>query len=158
MPDVTAAGARLFAENIAILENIGITVILTGVEPGSDVLKSLYAHIDKAQKVRQFAMLDDAIEWAEDQVIYRYGGFTNTTETTHLSEQALLSDLTASEIATLIEFSTTRHYQAGAENHRLRRTGQLDLFHSARPWSASSCRAACVLRRSGPAWNSARWR
>jgi glutaminase len=115
VPDVTAAGARLLAENIAILENIGVTVILTGFEPGSDVLKSLYAHIDQKQKVRQFALLDEAIEWAEDQVIYRYGGFTNTTETTHLSEQALLSDLSAEEIATLIEFSTARHYQAGAK-------------------------------------------
>lgn len=115
VPDVTAAGLRLFAENIAILENIGVTVILTGFEPGSDVLKSLYAHIDKKQKVRQFALLDEAIEWAEDQVIYRYGGFTNTTETTLLNEQALLSNLSAEEIATLIEFSTTRHYQAGAK-------------------------------------------
>ena len=115
VPDVTAAGARLLAENIAILENIGVTVILTGFEPDSDVLKSLFTHIDKKQRVRQFALLDEAIEWAEDQVIYRYGGFTNTTEMTHLSEQALLTDLSAEEIATLIEFSTTRHYPAGAK-------------------------------------------
>lgn len=115
VPDVTAAGARLLAENLAILENIGVTVILTGFEPGSEVLKSLHAHIDKKQRVRQFALLDEAIEWAEDQVIYRYGGFTNIAESTHLSEQALLSDLSAGEIATLIEFSTTRHYHAGAK-------------------------------------------
>ena len=115
VPDVTAAGARLLGENLAILENIGVTSILTGFEAGSDVLKALRAHIDKTQKVRQFALLDEAIEWAEDQVIYRYGGFTNTAETTHLSEQALLSGLSGDEIATLIEFSTTRHYQAGAK-------------------------------------------
>lgn len=115
VPNVSAAGARLFGENLTILGNIGVTVILTGFDPGSEVLKSLYAFIDKTSKVREFPLLDEAIEWAEDQVIYRYGGFTNTIETTHLSEQALLSNLTEDEIATLAKFSTTRHYQAGAK-------------------------------------------
>lgn len=115
VPNVSAAGARLFGENLTILGNIGVTVILTGLDPGSEVLKSLYAFIDKTSKVREFPLLDEAIEWAEDQVIYRYGGFTNTIETTHLSEQALLSNLTEDEIATLAKFSTTRHYQAGAK-------------------------------------------
>lgn len=115
VPDVTAAGARLLGENLAILENVGVTAILTGFEPNSDVLRALRAHIDKSQKVRQFALLDEAIEWAEDQVIYRYGGFTTVTESTHLSEQALLSGLSAEEIATLVEFSATRQYPAGAK-------------------------------------------
>ena len=42
--------------------------------------------------MRRFALLDEAIEWAEDQVIYRYGGFTTSKETAHLGEQALLAD------------------------------------------------------------------
>jgi len=115
VPNVSAAGARLFGENLTILGNIGVTAILTGFDSGSEVLKSLYAFIEKTSRVRQFQLLDDAIEWAEDQVIYRYGGFSNTVETTHLSEQALLSNLTEDEIATLTRFSTTRHYQAGAK-------------------------------------------
>jgi glutaminase len=115
VPNVSAAGARLFGENLTILGNIGVTAILTGFDSGSEVLKSLYAFIEKTSRVRQFQLLDDAIEWAEDQVIYRHGGFTNTVETTHLSEQALLSNLTEDEIATLTRFSTTRHYQAGAK-------------------------------------------
>ncbi|MCF2521271.1 glutaminase A [Bradyrhizobium sp. G127] len=115
VPNVSAAGARLFGENLTILGNIGVTAILTGFDSGSEVLKSLYAFIEKTSRVRQFQLLDDAIEWAEDQVIYRHGGFTNTVETTHLSEQALLSNLTEDEIATLTRFSTTRYYQAGAK-------------------------------------------
>ena len=115
VPDVTTAGARLLGENLAILENVGVTAILTGFEPNSDVLRALHAHIDKSQRVRQFALLDEAIEWAEDQIIYRYGGFTNAAESTHLNEQALLAGLSTNEIATLIEFSTTRHYAAGAK-------------------------------------------
>jgi len=63
--------------------------------------------------LRRFALLDDAIEWAEDQVIYRYGGFTSSKETSHLGEQALLADLELEEIAALAELSTARRYQAG---------------------------------------------
>lgn len=115
VPDITAAGIRLLGENLTILAGIDVTVILTGFEPESDVLKSLYASAAETRKVRRFTSLDNAIEWAEDQVIYRYGGFTNTTETTHLSEQALLANLSAEEVDTLVKFSTTRHYQAGAK-------------------------------------------
>lgn len=113
VPDVTVAGARLFGENLAILESIGVTVILAGLENGSDVLKILHSCTEDAKRLRQFGMLDDAIEWAEDQLIYRYGGFTEDTEATHLSEQALLANLTPSEIAALAVLSTPRHYQPG---------------------------------------------
>jgi glutaminase len=57
--------------------------------------------------------LDDAIEWAEDQVIYRHGGFTPLKETSHLGEQALLAELSADEITALVELSTARRYEAG---------------------------------------------
>jgi glutaminase len=87
VPDVTTAGVQLLGENLTILGNAGVTAILTG--------------------------LDDAIEWAEDQVVYRYGGFTTQKETSHLGEQALLADLAADEIAALAELSTTRRYEAG---------------------------------------------
>jgi glutaminase len=63
--------------------------------------------------LRRFALLDEAIEWAEDQVIYRYGGFTASKETSHLGEQALLAELAPDEIAALAELSTTRRYDAG---------------------------------------------
>ena len=46
-----------------------------------------------AQLVRYFQLLDDAIEWAEDQVIFRYGGFEYHGSTSHLNEQALLDGL-----------------------------------------------------------------
>ena len=58
-------------------------------------------------------LLDEAIEWAEDQIIYRYGGFTASKETAHLGEQALLAELSPEEIAALADLSTTRRYEAG---------------------------------------------
>jgi hypothetical protein len=74
---------------------------------------AIFARISDLGRLRRFALLDEAIEWAEDQIIYRYGGFTSSKETSHLGEQALLADLAADEIAALAELSTARRYEAG---------------------------------------------
>jgi glutaminase len=113
VPDLTAAGAQLLSENLTLLGNTGVTAILTGLEATSAVWTEIRARMAEPQRLRRFALLDDAIEWAEDQVIYRYGGFTSSKETSHLGEQALLADLAADEIAALAELSTTRRYEAG---------------------------------------------
>ena len=63
--------------------------------------------------VRDFYLLDAAIEWAEDQVVYRYGGAIDFHETTELSEQPLLAGLTPEELADLASLGTIRTYQAG---------------------------------------------
>jgi glutaminase len=113
VPDITAAGARLLGENLTILGNNGITAILTGFEAASPVWEAVCAQTAEPRRLRRFALLDDAIEWAEDQVIYRHGGFTPLKETSHLGEQALLAELSADEIAALAELSTARRYEAG---------------------------------------------
>ena len=113
VPDITAAGAQLLGEKLATLGNTGVTAILTGVEPTSAVWTAVRERTAEPQRLRRFALLDEAIEWAEDQVIYRYGGFTAVKETSHLGEQALLAGLAADEIAALAELSTERHYEVG---------------------------------------------
>ncbi len=113
VPDLTAAGAQLLGENLTILGNAGVTAILTGLEATSAVWTAIRARTADPQRLRRFALLDEAIEWAEDQIIYRYGGFTSSKETSHLGEQALLADLAADEIAALAELSTARRYEAG---------------------------------------------
>jgi glutaminase len=113
VPDVTAAGAQLLGENLTILGNAGVITILTGLEANSAVWTAVCTRTAEPQRLRRFALLDDAIEWAEDQLIYRYGGFTTQKETVHLGEQALLADLAADEIAALAELSTPRRYEAG---------------------------------------------
>jgi glutaminase len=113
VPDMTAAGAQLLGENITILGNGGVTAILTGLEASSAVWKAIAGRVAEPRRLRRFALLDEAIEWAEDQVIYRYGGFTASKETSHLGEQALLADLEPDEIAALAELSTARRYEAG---------------------------------------------
>jgi glutaminase len=121
VPDITAAGARLLGENLTILGNAGVTSILTGFEATSPVWEAIRTCAAEERKLRRFVLLDDAVEWAEDQVIYRHGGFTPLKETSHLGEQALLAELTADEIAALAELSAVRTYETG---QRILRAGE----------------------------------
>jgi glutaminase len=113
VPDITAAGAELLGETLTALGNAGVTTILSGFEGTSPVWSAIAARTAEPRRLRRFALLDDAIEWAEDQVIYRFGGFTDLKECAHLGEQALLAELDADEIAAIVKLSTTRHYAAG---------------------------------------------
>jgi glutaminase len=113
VPDMTAAGARLLGENLTILGYAGITTILTGFDVTSPVWRAIYAQTADPKRLRRFTLLDEAIEWAEDQVIYRYGGFTAVKDTAHFGEQALLADLASDEIAALATLATARRYDAG---------------------------------------------
>jgi glutaminase len=100
-------------ETLTALDNAGITTILSGFEETSAVWAAISARTAEPRRLRRFALLDDAIEWAEDQVIYRFGGFTDVKESAHLGEQALLAELDTDEIAAIVELSTTRYYNAG---------------------------------------------
>ncbi len=115
VPDVTMAGSRLLASSIKTLQGIGVTVIISGVEATSNLISTVLSLTSNDNKPRHFTLIDDAIEWAEDQIIYRLGGFTNPKETSHLKEQALLADLSASEIEAISALATTRHYKAGQQ-------------------------------------------
>jgi glutaminase len=113
VPDITAAGAELLGETLTALGNAGVTTILSGFEETSAVWAAIAARTADPRRLRRFALLDDAIEWAEDQVIYRFGGFTDVKESAHLGEQALLAELDTDEIAAIVGLSTTRRYAAG---------------------------------------------
>lgn len=110
---VTRAAARLLAEGFRELEAFGTTTVVSGVEHSSAIWQALGEWTDGIASLRDFHLLDDAIEWAEDQVVYRHGGSLDSTELTELSEQALLAGLTAEEIAALAKLGTARAYQPG---------------------------------------------
>ena len=113
VPDITMAGARLLAENLAVLIGHGVTPILTGFERTSSLGRALTAATTNLQPLRWFDLLDDAIEWAEDQVIYRYGGFETVHNAVELGEQTLLSGLEARDIAALEAVSVLRVFKKG---------------------------------------------
>jgi glutaminase len=110
---MTRAGARLFAEGFRELAGFNVTVILSGIERASPQWQAIAEWTGGATNVRNYHLLDDAIEWAEDQVVYRHGGVIDAIEMTELSEQALLAGLTAEELAALAALGTIRTYRPG---------------------------------------------
>jgi glutaminase len=115
VPDITAAGARLLGENMTHLAEIGVMSILSGFNKTSPLWREFASWADDIPKLHLFEALDNAIEWAEDQVIYRYGGFVPLQVTTDLGDQALLAGLTADEIVGLKKLMTVRRYPTGQQ-------------------------------------------
>jgi glutaminase len=110
---VTRAAGRLLAEGFRELASFGVTAILAGIERTSAEWQTITEWTGRLSNVRNFRLLDDAIEWAEDQIVYRHSGAIDTHEVTELSEQALLAGLTPNELADLAELGTIRTYEAG---------------------------------------------
>jgi glutaminase len=110
---VTRAGARLLAEGFRELASFNVTAVLSGIKRSSSEWKIITEWTDALSNVRNFPLLDDAIEWAEDQIVYRHGGAIEAVEMTELSEQPLLAGLSADELARLASLGAIRTYQAG---------------------------------------------
>jgi glutaminase len=110
---MTRAGARLLAEGFRELAAFNVTVILSGIKRSAPEWKVIGEWADGLSNLRNYYLLDDAIEWAEDQIVYRHGGAIESTEVTELSEQPLLAGLTAEELAQIVSLGTIRTYHAG---------------------------------------------
>jgi len=110
---MTRAGARLLAEEFRELARLHVTVILSGIKRSSADWKVIKEWAGGISNLRDFYLLDAAIEWAEDQVVYRHGGAIDFHEITELSEQPLLAGLTSEELAGLAALGTIRSYRPG---------------------------------------------
>jgi glutaminase len=110
---ITAAGGLLLADSLGQLTGGATTAIVAGIDKGSQVDDIVGPLITDLPGVRSFSVLDQAIEWAEDQVIFRYGGYVTRKDNSHLREQALLAGLTDEELAALTVLGTTRTFKIG---------------------------------------------
>ena len=110
---MTRAGARLLAEEFRELARLHVTVILSGIKRSSTDWKMIKEWTGGISNLRDFYLLDAAIEWAEDQVVYRHGGAIDFHDITELSEQPLLAGLTSEELAGLAALGTIRSYRPG---------------------------------------------
>src|SRR5260370_26435901 len=110
---MTRAGARLLAEEFAESAVFNGTVIRSGIKRSSADWKMIKERTGGISNLRDFYLLDIAIEWAEDQVVYRHSGAIDFHETTELSEQPLLAGLSAKEIEDLAPSGTMRSYRSG---------------------------------------------
>ena len=155
---LTRDGARLLADGIRELDRLGVTTILSGVKRQSAMGTTIGEWTGGISNLRDFYLLDEAIEWAEDQVVYRHGGDIDCSDVAQLSEQALLQGLTAEEIAALAAIGSSRNYGAGERIIAAGDAAPRRCFSCVAAPSASSCAAAPGWRRSPPAWCSAKWR
>lgn len=110
---ITTAGGVLLADLLRNLIAQSGTVILSGLEPKSPVWATIGQSIRDRPGVRVFSLLDQAIEWAEDQIVVRHGGGLGAKGHSDLKEQAMLTGLTDDELAGLATLGTARHYRAG---------------------------------------------
>ncbi len=110
---MTRAGARLLAEGFRELAVLHITAIISGIKRGSPQWEPLDEWVKGSSNLRNYPLLDDAIEWAEDQIVYRHGGSIDQIEATELSEQSLLAGLSPDELAMLASLGTLQTYHPG---------------------------------------------
>jgi len=108
---MTPAGARLLAEEFQELAAYHVTVIVSGIKRADAEWQPIAERTASLPNLRYYFLLDAAIEWAEDQVVFRHGGSIDFFETTELSEQPLLAGLTDVELSDLASLGAIRTYQ-----------------------------------------------
>jgi glutaminase len=113
VPSITKAAARLLADSLNDLIAADTTVILCGMDSRSPVGAAIQQFTEPLLKLRKFTTLDDAIEWAEDQIIYRYGGYGRLNDPTMMREQQLVAGLMDAEIEALATLMVPRTYSSG---------------------------------------------
>jgi len=118
---MTPAGTRLLAEALRELAAFRVTVIFSGIRRSSVEWKIITGRTGDVSNVRNYYLLDTAIEWAEDQIVYRHGGAIDFHDTTELAEQPLLAGLATEELAELNALAKVRTYQQG---ERILSTGE----------------------------------
>jgi glutaminase len=110
---ISQAAATLLGEHMADLTKCQVTTVFSGILPESSLAAIITKHMKGNERTRWFPTLDKSIEWAEDQVIYRYGGFTDLEECADLSKQALLANLALDEIDELTKLAAPRAFKTG---------------------------------------------
>ena len=110
---ITTAGALLLADMVRGLKATGTNVILAGLPTKQETWATITPLVGDIAQLNVFSLLDEAIEWAEDQIIVRHGGERAPGASADLKEQAILVGLTANELAQLADLGIVRHYNAG---------------------------------------------
>jgi glutaminase len=110
---ITTAGALLLADMLRSLKAAGTNVILAGLPPKLETWATISPLVRDIVQLNVFSLLDEAIEWAEDQVIVRHGGGMAGKANADLKDQAILVGLTENELARLANLGIVRRYSAG---------------------------------------------
>lgn len=113
VPSVSDAALRLLTDILEDLARGNVEVVFSGAPKGTAVEQSLSACLPERSGVRSIALLDEAIEWAEDYIIHSQTGDLDIGKSVDLLEQELLAGLEKDELATLAGLMVQREYRTG---------------------------------------------
>lgn len=113
VPSVSESALRLLADILDDLVRAGADVVFSGIPKGTPVEQSLSAWLPERPGMRNIALLDEAIEWAEDRIIQNQTGGLDLGQPVDLAEQALVAGLEADELAALAGLMERREYRTG---------------------------------------------
>jgi len=113
VPMISSGAAKMLADFLGSLHALGSTPVLSGIDRNSLIWSWITGHLRKDMRLRDFARLDEAIEWGEDQIIFRFGGFTNLMDTTDLAQQELLIGMPPELVRQIGKLGTTRRFHTG---------------------------------------------
>jgi glutaminase len=112
VPLITDAAAKMLACLVQDMAREHTITILAGLQRDATTLKQINCHLKDNSNLRYRALLDEAIEWAEDQIIFRHGGFTQAADVA-FADQELLLGLSSDELKDLEMICETRNYHPG---------------------------------------------
>ena len=113
VPSMSTGAAKILADLFAGLRASGVTPVASGFARSSTNWSSLAQHLVEDAKVRDFAQLDEAIEWAEDQIIFRFGGLMQVQDVMNLKDQELLAGLPDALIEEVTALGNMRVFHTG---------------------------------------------
>lgn len=110
VPGISLAAEKLLGFVKEEIESNGIKIIFSGAKIESESYGKI--NFDDTSDTR-FVLLDEAIEWAENDILLRYTGKSAINEIVPLNEQLLLRGFSAQEISALEEACVERVYKSG---------------------------------------------
>jgi glutaminase len=113
VPRMSVGAAKILATLFRVFRTSGVTPVLSGFAKNSANWLTLAPHLEGNSGVHNFVRLDEAIEWAEDQIIFRYGGMMQVIDVMNLADQELLEGLPLQLINELGAFGAGRSFHAG---------------------------------------------
>jgi glutaminase len=113
VPTVTEGAASVIVETLRDNARTDGIFVISGVDKDAQAWKPISAAAEGIDNVRRFDLLDEAIEWVEDQLVYRHGGYSDVREASNLNEQALLVGLEDRELTELQGISIPRQFHTG---------------------------------------------
>ncbi len=113
VPRMSVGAAKILADMFGALKAGGITPVLSGFDKSSANWSILWPYMGEELGAHHFVRLDEAIEWAEDQLIFRFGGLMQVMDVMGLADQELLAGLAPDLVKKIGELGAARRFHAG---------------------------------------------